>query len=579
MSDDMGATGSDDKNDQPAPSTRHRTRRGQSTGQSGAPAWMTGEIPAVGDDDASAEAEKPNVTPNVVKRVERPAAKAAEPVEAPEPVVDETPDPEPEPAPAAPVVSDEAAKQAEADAAAAVAALASDEPVDEPAAPATPAWHADHDDAEEAEKQAKKDDADAKKADKEDKKAAKKAAKAEKKAAAADADEMPGRGRGKKLVLVAAALVAVLVVGYGGLKVANRQGWLPASVSNLMKNKKDYSDTTGSEDVLVTIPANSSLTNMGAILEEAGVVGSTHAFILASDGTALSAGVYKLRKGISAKTAVKMMSGTEHRVGRLVVPEGVQLENKKGVDRKTTPGVFDLIADATSVELNGKKVGVTTEQLEQAAKTASADELGIPSWARDAVAKLPGDYRRIEGLIAPGTWEAVNPEASAQEILNQLISDSARRYESWGLTKAGNKTKLSLYEVLIAASINEREVRHPEDLPKVARVILNRLAKDQRLEMDSTTNYTAAETNIDVHGENYKADTKWNTYKIFGLPPTPIATVGEGALKAMLDPPPGNWLYFLTVDKDGKTLFSENFDEHVRKRQIACENKFLKTGC
>ena len=118
-----------------------------------------------------------------------------------------------------------------------------------------------------------------------------------------------------------------------------------------------------------------------------------------------------------------------------------------------------------------------------------------------------------------------------------------------------------------------------DDLPKVARVILNRLAKNQRLEMDSTTNYTAAETNIDVNGDNYKADTRWNTYRVSGLPPTPIATVGEKALNAMLDPPKGDWLYFITVDQQGTTKFSATFEEHLRNRKIACDNKFLTTGC
>ena len=64
-----------------------------------------------------------------------------------------------------------------------------------------------------------------------------------------------------------------------------------------------------------------------------------------------------------------------------------------------------------------------------------------------------------------------------------------------------------------------------------------------------------------------------------GLPPTPIATVGEKALKAMLDPPKGKWLYFVTVDKNCTTEFSETFEEHLRNRRKACDNQFLKTGC
>ena len=140
------------------------------------------------------------------------------------------------------------------------------------------------------------------------------------------------------------------------------------------------------------------------------------------------------------------------------------MEAKRGVDGKTIPGVFALIAEATEVTVNGRKVGVSVEDLETAAKTASASELGVPPGARDAVGKLPGDYRRIEGLVAPGTWEAIDPEATAVQILNTLIKDSARRYESWGLL-TGNRSGLTPYEVLVAASVAEREVRDVDDLP------------------------------------------------------------------------------------------------------------------
>ncbi|QKT09130.1 endolytic transglycosylase MltG [Gordonia sp. X0973] len=508
---------------------------------------MTGEIPRVSSDPEDSAAT--NVTPNIVRHVDASDSGA----EATGPV-----DPGLPPAPAEEPVAevDIDPGDATSDGAAPVAAepgppaVPDDEEsvIQERSVPApTPSWHADYDDAERDAKKAK-----------------------QKAAAAADGRMPARRSRGRNAVLAALALAVVLVLAAGGYVGARHFG--------LLTSKKDFTDQAGTSDVLVTIPENSSLTNFGEILKREGVVGSVQAFINAAGTQSLSGGIYQMRTGIPAATAVQMMEGTLHRVGRVVIPEGVQLEAKRGVDRKTIPGVFDLVADATSVTLNGKTVGVTAQQLEDAAKSTPIEQLGIPTWAREGVAALPGDYRRIEGLIAPGTWEAIDPEASPTEILKQLISDSTSRYESWGLL-TGNRSGLKPYEVLIAASIMEREVRHTEDLPKVGRVILNRLAKNQRLEMDSTTNYTAAETNIDVHGDNYKADTRWNTYRIFGLPPTPIATVGENALKAMLDPPKGNWLYFLTVDKDGQTVFSDNFEEHKRNRNIACQNKFLKTGC
>jgi len=494
--------------------THHRTRRGRSADLSGAPAWMTGELPRVAGEVApdrsrsgsgrravAAKRTAPSVAPNIVRHVDGPASGDAP---------DEPP-------------------------------ATGTDGQDESATPRVPAWHDDLDEEREAARAANP---------------------------GGHPDQMPRRRR--RWALIATAVVTVLALAAGGYLVADRLG--------LLNSDKDYAGTTGAADVLVTIPNDSTLTDFGDILTAAGVVGSPLAFVHAADGQPLSGGVYKMRTRISAATAVSMMSDSTHRVGRLLVPEGVQLEAKRGVDGKTIPGVFALIAEATEVTVNGRKVGVSVEDLETAAKTASASELGVPPWARDAVGKLPGDYRRIEGLVAPGTWEAIDPEATAVQILNTLIKDSARRYESWGLL-TGNRSGLTPYEVLVAASVAEREVRDVDDLPKVARVILNRLAKNQRLEMDSTTNYTAAETNIDVHGDNYKADTRWNTYRVSGLPPTPIATVGEKALNAMLDPPKGDWLYFITVDQQGTTKFSATFEEHLRNRKIACDNKFLTTGC
>ncbi|MDS1113626.1 endolytic transglycosylase MltG [Gordonia westfalica] len=382
-----------------------------------------------------------------------------------------------------------------------------------------------------------------------------------------------GANRKKRRVVLALAVVFMLAlvggVGYYGLRA-----------TGVLESRKDYANTAGVSDVIVDIPENSTLADFGNILVDADVVGSVRAFIDAADGQPISGGLYKMRTQIPATTAVEMLTdeSAEHRVGRVVIPPGLQLDSKTGVDGKITPGIFQLIQNATSTEVNGQSEGVTVAQLEEAAATATPEDLGVPEWAKENVASMTGDHRRIEGLIAPTTWERVEPDHTAVQILNEMISKSGVMFDQWGLVD-NNKSGLAPYETLVAASIVEREVRHVEDAPKVARVIRNRLDEDQRLEMDSTQNYTAAVTNIDVHGEAYKADNEWNTYRYKGLPPTPIAAVGVPALEAMLDPAPGSWLYFVTVDTAGTTLFANTFEEHKRNREVACRNKLVSTGC
>ena len=390
-------------------------------------------------------------------------------------------------------------------------------------------------------------------------------------AAAPDTARTRKRRRRTVLVFVLVLFVAMLgAIGYAAMRAFGGP------------SAEDYTGATGVADVVVEIPENSTLSDFGSILADRDVVKSSQAFINAAGGRTMEGGFYKLRTQISASTAVDMMSDTSrvHRVGLMNVPEGLQLESKKGIDGKTTPGIFEMIADATKVDINGAHRGVTVTQLEKVAATADPEALGVPEWARKWVnaSDVKGDFRRIEGLIAPGTWEYINPEHSATQILSELISESVSRFEKWGLLN-DNGSGLTPYETLVTASVVEREAKNPEDFPKVARVILNRLAKDQRLEMDSTSNYKAAVTNIDVHGDAYSDENPWNTYQIFGLPPTPIGAVGERALESTEHPAKGRWLYFVSIDKDGTTLFANTYEEHKRNRQKACDTGLLSTGC
>ena len=89
----------------------------------------------------------------------------------------------------------------------------------------------------------------------------------------------------------------------------------------------------------------------------------------------------------------------------------------------------------------------------------------------------------------------------------------------------------------------------------------------------------SAVTNLDLHGEAYTDANAWNTYHHKGLSVTPIGAVGEKALRATEDPAQGRWLYFVTVDKNGTTLFANTFEQHKRNREVACRNRFLTTGC
>ena len=133
---------------------------------------------------------------------------------------------------------------------------------------------------------------------------------------------------------------------------------------------------------------------------------------------------------------------------------------------------------------------------------------------------------------------------------------------------------LSPYELLVAASLVEREAPAGE-FDKVARVILNRLAAPMRLEFDSTVNYGLPQVEVATTKTDRERVTPWNTYAMDGLPQTPIASPSLEAIEAMEHPADGNWLFFVTIDKDGTTVFNDTFEQHLEDTQRAYDSGIL----
>ena len=150
----------------------------------------------------------------------------------------------------------------------------------------------------------------------------------------------------------------------------------------------------------------------------------------------------------------------------------------------------------------------------------------------------------------------------AQEILTDLISRSTKKYNDTDIVERAEAIGLTPYELLTSASLVERESPAGE-FDKVARVILNRLDEPMRLELDSTVNYGLEDVELATTDEDRGRETPWNTYAKDGLPDTPIASPSNEAIEAMENPAEGNWLFFVTVDSQGTTVFTDNYDEHL----------------
>ena len=335
----------------------------------------------------------------------------------------------------------------------------------------------------------------------------------------------------------------------------------------------DYEGTGNGTTQLVEVPEGSSMSELGPALVEKNVVKTQDAFDSAASmnhsASQIQPGFYRLQEEMSADAAVEALLDENNRVDMLEVQGGATLEDVKVVGGDVRYGIYSLISEVSCNDGSCLK----KEDLEKVAAETDPAELGAPQWALDAINKRGNDPKRIEGLIAPGQY-VLDPNMEAKDILKDLITRSTKRYNETNIEARAQAIGLSPYELLTSASLVEREAPAGE-FDKVARVILNRLDEPMRLEFDSTVNYGLEDVELATTDEARGEKTPWNTYAKEGLPDTPIASPSDDAIKAMEEPAEGNWKFFVTVDQEGTTVFSDTYDEHLGRVDDAIRSGVL----
>jgi UPF0755 protein len=349
---------------------------------------------------------------------------------------------------------------------------------------------------------------------------------------------------------------------------------------NVTGGGNDYAGN-GGHDVLIEVNSGDSTTAIGETLHNHNIVKTVRSFVDAAHGnsaiTAIQPGFYRLRTEIPASSAVQRLVDPGNRVGRLVIPEGRQLDDTTDMKTNaTTPGILDLISRASCVNLDGQQRCVAVADLRNAADNSTLGTLGVPSWAVGPATAMGNDHRRIEGLIAPGTFD-VDPTAPPEKILGALINASTDSYVRSGLLDTATAMHLSPYDVLVVGSLVQRESK-PQDFPKVARVIYNRLSEHRTLEFDSTVNYPLDRREVATSDADRGQPTPWNTYITEGVPATPICSPSVDALQAAEHPAAGDWLYFVTIDSQGTTLFTRDYQQHLANIELAKHNGVLDSA-
>lgn len=295
------------------------------------------------------------------------------------------------------------------------------------------------------------------------------------------------------------------------------------------------------------IPKGAGDDEIATILDELGVVGSATTFKLrllaTGDGADFKPGTYTLRENEEYDVIVEKLSAGPPVTPpkRLVVPEGYAVRD---------------IAKAVS------KVGLTAEQYRTAVEATGPPEGFL---AAGETAEGP-DGPSLEGFLFPATYEVAQPP-EAQALVDQQLVAFEDAFAQLDLT-VPTARKLSKYDVLIIASMIEREAAAPEDRAKIAAVIYNRIKAKMPLGIDPTIQYAVGSWRK-LKPADLEIDSPYNSRTEVGLPPTPIANPGLASLKAAASPAKVDFLYFVAIPGDAKRrhFFTESYDEFLQYQE------------
>jgi UPF0755 protein len=329
------------------------------------------------------------------------------------------------------------------------------------------------------------------------------------------------RGRGR---LVGYLLVAVfaLVIGAG-------VGYARAY----------FSDGQVGSTVTVVVKEGSSLRSIAAQLEEKGIVKHARAFEIRADAdgyaTRFMPGTYTFHINEPYEVLVgKLLKGTKAPTVKVSIPEGSTLKQAG----KIVSGEVAAISEK-------EYVGVARDD--------------PPPF------KLEG-YKKgstLEGMLFPATYDVFPKKASAYGFVKTQLETFDAYFAKVDMSRA-RAANLTEYDVVIIASMIDREALVAAERPIVAAVIWNRLRKDMLLQIDATIQYALGETKPVLTFDDLKIDSPYNTYKHAGLPPTPISNPGLAALKAAANPSDDKYLYYVARnDGTGRHYFSTTYEQFL----------------
>lgn len=345
-----------------------------------------------------------------------------------------------------------------------------------------------------------------------------------------DIVDMPRERAGLPKVVV---VLGVIVVLFGALAFGARS-WYQRQV--------DPPGPPG-EVVAVNVPNGARLTDLGSLLGDADVVANAtiFRFWIRDKDIDLQAGTYDFRRSSSfAEVEAVLRRGPRTAATTdFTVPEGYTIEQ---VIARIHEEVSRFEVDAIRAAL---------------ADPALRSELAPP------------DQPSMEGLLFPSTYEvgALDSPTTVVQRMVETMESEARAAGIEGGVQGDNVPALTPYQILVVASLIERETGNPQESPRIARVIYNRLLRGEPLGIDATSQYLADITGTEI---DFDSPSPYNTRINAGLPPTPIAAPGEASITAALRPATGDWLWYV-LESEGVHVFTSSYEEFLQARDRCAE--------
>ena len=241
------------------------------------------------------------------------------------------------------------------------------------------------------------------------------------------------------------------------------------------------------------------------------------------------------------------------------------LTKKLGLDSKIQAGDYRILPSMSAIEIAKEltvgtlDVWITIPEGERGGEITDALKEKMPGFDPSWKEKLAAN----EGFLFPDTY-LIPKEADIDTIVSIMTINFETKYK----TLNSSKTNLSKEEIVILASLIEREAKHSEDRPLVSSVIHNRLDLGMKLDIDATLQYILGYQENEkrwwkssLTDADKKINSPYNTYLVAGLPPGPISNPGLLSLEAAVSPADTPYLYYIT-DSSGKNRYAETLEQH-----------------